>query len=281
MRRTYVVAEWVSPQEIVLDPNAVSVVRVETKGIAALLLTRLGNLHAHGLRVEAGDLNIQVLEPVRECHGVCCVPVDAEEVHHLVLGQIWVHNVAERVAEADDGGTASFLCHLVVGLRGGIVGDRCDGVNLVENASRGRGTVVEHEEERARDCIEQVRRETESATLVSIYDGITYRADVLEDRDQGSLDVGVCPDEVGDSTEEALSLVDGVGSKTSPDLAVHTSRVCLQEELGDDGELSAATSTSQCPPEVCVRSTVCVGDRAVRKDDLEVVDIVASQSLFS
>ena len=120
--------------------------------------------------------------------------------------------------------------------------------------------VIEKEEDWACDGVDKVAGQTK-----------------LECWDESGLCVGIVANEVGDCVEKLDALVHGVCSDSSPDLAVHASRVRLRGDLGDDSKL--ITTSSEGPPQVVVRGSVCVCNCAVCKDNLKVIDIVARQTL--
>lgn len=100
---------------------------------------------------------------------------------------------------------------------------------------------------------------------------------VLEDWNDCSLRIRIVANESSDGTEKCLTLVDGVCSDTTPDLSIDTSWMCLRPHPRNDGELVA--SASESPPQIGIGGTSSVDGCAIGKDRLELVDVVAGETL--
>lgn len=135
---------------------------VQAETVSSLGLRGLHDRDGERLGVEAGDLDVEVLQAVDEGGLVGFVPVVGHVVDHLVLGQVGDGGGAEGVAEAVDAGSAGFLGDLVVVFCCRVVDEGGDFVDFVEDACGGRGAVVEHEEDGAGDGVEEVGWEAES-----------------------------------------------------------------------------------------------------------------------
>lgn len=153
-----------SPEELILDPNAVAVVWVETESILSLGVRRFHDPLGKGLWCEASDLDVktQSLKTVCQDSLICSVPVCVEKIYHLVFGEVWVCDHSERIAEAYQRCTSCFVGHVIVGLCLRRAEQLIDGVKVGEESRWGCRAIVEHEEDRAGNSVEKIEWQSES-----------------------------------------------------------------------------------------------------------------------
>jgi hypothetical protein len=118
------------------------------------------------LRCESHQLHVE--QTILEDASVGAIPVYVEVVDHVVFGKVLDGDLAERVAEADQGGAAGRLREVVVAFRGGVGGEVGDGVEVGEDGGGRRGAVVEEEDDGAGDGVDEVGGEAESVEDVSV-----------------------------------------------------------------------------------------------------------------
>merc|ERR1712070_180552 len=229
--RAVVIAQVAGPKEVVLDPDAVATAWIQPESVAALILRGLRDELRHRLRVESHDLDVEVQKTIFEGLLVDAVVDSVVEGRHVFCGQIGKSELTEGSSKPLKTGTAGGPRDVSVWLGASLIRQGVDRVELVKDAGRRCFSVVEEEEKRSADRINEIARQAK-----------------LESWDDGGLLVRIFSYKVRDGFEERILLVTGVGTSATPDLAIITKRMCLHPHARNDSKL--VSTSSESPPEI-------------------------------
>merc|ERR1712070_871422 len=229
--RAFVVAQVAGPEEVVLDPDPVATAWVQPESVAALILRGLRDELRHRLRVESHDLNVKVRKTIFEGLLVDTVVHSVVKGSHVFGGKIGESELTERSTKPLKTGASGGARDVSVWFSASLVRKGVDCVEFVKDARRRCFSVVEKEEKRSADCIDEVTGQAE-----------------LERWDDSGLLVGIVSYKVGNGFKKRIFLVTGVGTSAAPDLAIVSKRMCLHPHARNDSKL--VPTSSEGPPEV-------------------------------
>ena len=149
--RTRLIAHRVDPNDVVLNPDSITILRFQAQRISTGFLARIGDAHGKRLQRKCRHLDIKALARVVTCLGLVQVPVDLEQFAHLLRRHVGKGVDVGCGIDTVDTSSARFAGEVDVSLRAGAVVQGFDGVEVGEGVWGRDGAVVEEEDHGKRD----------------------------------------------------------------------------------------------------------------------------------